>query len=136
MHRESVQRSGASRPLVVGDRLDTDIEGASRVGCDSLLVLTGVTTPAQLLAAPPEHRPTYLSAGLDGLLSAHRAPERGDAGWTCGGWRAAADLRLSGEGEDLDALRALCAAAWSDAAGPVKPDGAAATATLARLDLT
>ncbi|MEE1727544.1 HAD hydrolase-like protein, partial [Streptomyces sp. BE282] len=28
MHRETVLRTGAKRPLVVGDRLDTDIEGA------------------------------------------------------------------------------------------------------------
>ena len=41
MHRESVERSGARRPIVVGDRLDTDIEGARAVGCASLLVLTG-----------------------------------------------------------------------------------------------
>jgi hypothetical protein len=40
LHRESVQRSGATHPIVVGDRLDTDIEGASRAGCDSMLVLT------------------------------------------------------------------------------------------------
>lgn len=135
MHRESVLRSGAARPLVVGDRLDTDIEGASRVGCDSLLVLTGVTTPAQLLAAVPEHRPTYVSAGLDGLLSPHAAPVAVEGGWTCGGWTAGPDLLLSGSGADLDALRALCAASWASGPGPVKPDGPAATATLARLAL-
>ncbi|GAA3497055.1 hypothetical protein GCM10019016_041560 [Streptomyces prasinosporus] len=27
MHRETILRTGAERPLVVGDRLDTDIEG-------------------------------------------------------------------------------------------------------------
>jgi len=30
MHREMMQRTGAQRPLIVGDRLDTDIEGATR----------------------------------------------------------------------------------------------------------
>jgi glycerol-1-phosphatase len=112
MHRESVERSGARRPLVVGDRLDTDIEGAHRVGCDSLLVLTGVTTPADLLAAPPEHRPTYLARSVDGLLVPHPAPARTDAGWTCGGWTVRAG-RVEGSGAELDALRAACAAAWA-----------------------
>ncbi|MGI8867965.1 MAG: HAD-IIA family hydrolase, partial [Mycobacteriales bacterium] len=40
MHREAMARAGAGRALVVGDRLDTDILGANRVGCDSLLVRT------------------------------------------------------------------------------------------------
>ena len=77
MHRESVQRSGAHDPLVVGDRLDTDIEGAGRVGCDSLLVLTGVATPEEVLAAPPQRRPTYVTAGLDGLLVPYEEPVAG-----------------------------------------------------------
>jgi HAD superfamily hydrolase (TIGR01450 family) len=68
LHDEAVRRSGAVRPLVVGDRLDTDIEGANRVGCDSLLVLTGVTDAAALLAAPPERRPTYVARDLGALL--------------------------------------------------------------------
>lgn len=135
MHRESVERSGARRPLVVGDRLDTDIEGASRVGCDSLLVLTGVTTAADLLAAPPEQRPTYVSRGLEGLLRPHPAPEAAGGAWTCGGWTVSAGLRLTGAGDDLDALRALCAAAWAGGGGTVAADGAAALGTAGRLGL-
>ena len=42
----------AARPLVVGDRLDTDIEGGVRGGADSLLVLTGVSRPADAVAGP------------------------------------------------------------------------------------
>ena len=57
MHEECVRRTGARTPLVVGDRLDTDIEGARRAGAASLLVLTGVTDPGTLLGggsdAPP-----------------------------------------------------------------------------------
>ena len=45
------------RCLVVGDRLDTDIEGADRAGMDSLLVLTGVSTPADLLRRRPHAAP-------------------------------------------------------------------------------
>src|SRR5882724_3016584 len=59
LHAESVQRVGATRPLVVGDRLDTDIEGAVRGGADSLLVLTGVSRPADAIRAEPRRRPTY-----------------------------------------------------------------------------
>ena len=51
---EAVARTAATRPLVVGDRLDTDIEGAVNAGLDSLLVLTGVTTALDAVLAPPQ----------------------------------------------------------------------------------
>ncbi|HSV65809.1 MAG TPA: HAD-IIA family hydrolase [Mycobacteriales bacterium] len=126
LHRESVERTGARHPLIVGDRLDTDIEGASRAGVDSLLVLTGVTTPAMLLAAPRHHRPTYLAANLEGLLHPHPALEiRPDGVW-CGDFGATRQdgvLRLRGAGTDrLEALRALCGAAWVEP-GPALPGG-------------
>ncbi|GHC74764.1 HAD-IIA family hydrolase [Streptomyces cinnamoneus] len=119
MHRETILRTGAQRPLVVGDRLDTDIEGAHVGGVDSLLVLTGVTTAAELLAARPEHRPTYVAEDLRALLEPHPAVEgAAGEGFRCGGWSASADgdaLALDGGGERIDALRALCAAAWTAA---------------------
>ncbi|MFE2916654.1 HAD-IIA family hydrolase [Kitasatospora indigofera] len=137
MHRETVLRTGAKRPLVVGDRLDTDIEGAHNGGVDSLLVFTGVTTPAQLLTAPVEHRPTYLAEDLRGLLLAQSAVEPADGGgFACGGWTATVTegvLRLDGVGEDrYDGLRALCAAAWTalDAGAAGAPDGRKALADL------
>ena len=82
----AVKASTGRRPLVVGDRLDTDIAGATRAGLPSLLVLTGVSHPSDLLAAPPEQRPTYLGRDLTALFSDH---------------------------DDLDALRALAKRAWS-----------------------
>ncbi|MFI5774153.1 HAD hydrolase-like protein [Streptomyces sp. NPDC051658] len=116
MHRETVLRTGAERPLVVGDRLDTDIEGAFNGGVDSLLVLTGVTDAAQLVAAVPKHRPTYVDADLRGLLTGQpEVAESGD-GFVCGGWAASVrggELALEGDGDVLDGLRALCGAAWS-----------------------
>lgn len=52
----------ASEAVVVGDSLGTDIQAANRVGARSILMLTGVTTRAQLAAAPAERRPTYVAA--------------------------------------------------------------------------
>ncbi len=123
MHRETILRTGAQRPLVVGDRLDTDIEGAHAGGVDSLLVLTGVTDGAQLLAARPAHRPGYVSADLRGLLAAQPAVTGGpESGFVCGGRRARAsggelvlDGDENGDGDPVDGLRALCGAAWTAA---------------------
>ncbi|MEV5202409.1 HAD hydrolase-like protein [Streptomyces sp. NPDC053720] len=116
MHRETVLRTGAERPLVVGDRLDTDIEGAFNGGVDSLLVLTGVTDAAQLVAALPEHRPTYIDADLRGLLTGQPEVTESGEGFGCGGWTASArgdELVLAGDGDVIDGLRALCGAAWT-----------------------
>ncbi|MFJ8601147.1 HAD hydrolase-like protein [Streptomyces shenzhenensis] len=135
MHRETILRTGAVRPLVVGDRLDTDIEGAFNGGVDSLLVLTGVTDGAQLLAAPPRHRPTYVDADLRGLLTGQPEVAQDGAGFRCAGWTAMATdgrLELTGDGAVLDGLRALCAAAWTAAGeGSCELDGGKALARLA-----
>lgn len=64
---DALVRVGTRSALVVGDRLDTDIEGANRVGLDSLLVLTGVSTFDELRAAPADLIPTYISQSLDAL---------------------------------------------------------------------
>lgn len=135
MHRESVLRTGAKRPLVVGDRLDTDIEGAYLGGVDSLLVLTGVTRPDQLVAAAPGHRPNYVAADLRALTAEQPEVRRVEGAHRCGGWTAAVRggrLTLSGDGTAVDGLRALCAAAWT-AAGDEPADGLEAAEALAGL---
>jgi glycerol 3-phosphatase-2 len=63
---DEAQRSADARnPLVIGDRLDTDIAGAVAAGLDSLLVLTGVSTAQDLLDAPEDMRPTFLARDLE-----------------------------------------------------------------------
>jgi glycerol-1-phosphatase len=134
LQKESVLRTGATHPLVVGDRLDTDIEGANRVGLDSLLVLTGVTGPAEAILASPEERPTYLAEDLAGLLEPHPEVTSHDGTHRCGGWTASLDgdrLELTGGGDRIDGLRALCAAAWASDAG----DGVTAEAARAAVKL-
>jgi len=112
LFERAARRTGATRPLVVGDRLDTDIEGAVRAGMDSLLVLTGVSTPKDVLTAPAGRRPTHLAAGLAGLF----APDRSSEGWRV--QRHEAGVELDGAGSPVAALRALCAVAWSDPEPP------------------
>ncbi len=115
LHAEAVRRTGARLPLVVGDRLDTDIEGAVRAGADSMLVLTGVSQPADVVLAPPQRRPVYLAANLNGLLEPHPEVTAAGGAFSCGGWtvRPTGELEVSGAGRPIDGLRALCAAAWS-----------------------
>ena len=106
LHDEAVRRSGAARPLVVGDRLDTDIAGARRVGADSLLVLTGVATIDDVCSASPEERPAYLAADLRGLLVPHPHVEVQDGGVVC--------RRQAGDVDDgLDEVRVRVVRAWA-----------------------
>lgn len=91
----AVRRAGARRPLVVGDRLDTDIAGANAAGLPSLLVLTGVSSRDDLVAAAPAARPTYVGHDLAALSGPATAIN------------AEADA-----GDGLDDLRRECRRAW------------------------
>lgn len=125
LHQESVQRTGARCPLVVGDRLDTDVLGAVRAGADSLLVLTGVVDVAALLQAPAGRRPTFVSPDLRGLLLSHRTVTVSGDEARCGQTAArfaggVLQAQLDAAPDDavgavgaVDGLRAACALAWS-----------------------
>jgi glycerol 3-phosphatase-2 len=111
LFRETMRRVGGERPLVVGDRLDTDIEGAVLCGFDSLLVMTGVTGLPELVSIPAGLRPTYVAADLAGLATAHGVPDGG----TLGGWTASVEdgaLRVSGQGSVDDWWRTVAVVAW------------------------
>lgn len=123
LHIESVERVGAKRPLVVGDRLDTDVLGAVAGGADSLLVLTGVADVRELLGAPRGSRPTYVAPDLRGLLEPQPDVALADGVATCGAATARWDdglLTVTGSG--IPALRAACALTWgqADAGGELR----------------
>ena len=60
---DALARGDFHTPLVVGDRLDTDIAGANAAGLPSLLVLSGVSTAADTVRAALGQRPDYLARG-------------------------------------------------------------------------
>jgi glycerol 3-phosphatase-2 len=115
---EAKRRFGAERPLVVGDRLDTDILGANRAGMVSAVVLTGIDRAKQLLAADAASRPDFILGDLRGLHEPYPVVETVRGGVVRVG---AARVRVDGnrvvivsEGDGgLDLLRAACAAIWS-----------------------
>ena len=59
-------RVGGGTPLVIGDRVSTDIEGARRLRWDSMLVLTGISTRDDLETAGIAA--TYVAEDLSALL--------------------------------------------------------------------
>ncbi len=65
-------RTGATQPIFVGDRLDTDVLGANNAAIDSLMVLSGSHGKAELLEADAAHRPTFIGPDVSALLAAPR----------------------------------------------------------------
>lgn len=125
---DTVARLGASRPIFVGDRLDTDISGAVAAGLDSLLVLSGSHGAPDLLIAGPDARPTHLGRDLRALLDPPRIVTEAGGTFVCG----AASARVVGgrvvlDGAApawIDALWAAAHAVWraADEGQPVDPE--------------
>ena len=112
---ETVRRVGGERPLMVGDRLDTDIEGAHAIGCASLLVLTGVTWLADLVAAAPD-------AAADVHLARPGGAVRGAPG-------ARGDRRRRGRARRLARQRSPTAGSTVDRRAAATPTGGASAAS-------
>jgi hypothetical protein len=133
MYDMAVARVGARETLVVGDRLDTDLAGARAGGYIGLHVLTGVSSARDDILAAPGERPHLIGADLRSLLVAHPEPLHGaDGWWTVRGASARVlDGRLElGRGattsveDEVDVVRAACAAAWAAADAGVELDAA------------
>lgn len=133
---ETVRRLAAKHPIFIGDRIDTDIDGAAAVSMDSLFVFTGAHGTRDVVAAA--NRPTHLGWDLRALLepTAEITVEAGGA--VCGaarvrpsgaGWEVVAPPTRAGQ---LDAFRALLALVPAGA-DPVEPGLASALTQLDQL---
>lgn len=112
--RAAAELVGAQQPLVVGDRLDTDIQGAVAAGMPSLMVLTGVHGTADLLVADERCRATHLAHDLSALAEPPEA-SRIDHAVALGSRVVEGALHLNGVPHDLDGIdlaRSVIREAW------------------------
>lgn len=112
---DAVGRGDFRAPLVVGDRLDTDIEGARAAGLPSLMVLTGVNSARDVVYAEPDRRPTYIGHDLRSLHWDAKLLAVGPQS----GWQVDVDggvVTVSGRDEQrsdgLSLVRAVASAVW------------------------
>ncbi len=115
---QAFSRFGTRNALMIGDRLDTDIQGANAAGIPSLHVLTGVDRPKQLISAGANMRPDYIVASLQELHEPYPHTETLSDGTAKVG---SAQVRMDGHivnivkhgDSPLNLLRAGCAAVWA-----------------------
>lgn len=112
----AARHSGIERPLVVGDRLDTDILGGNRAGMATALVLTGVDSVQTVLYARLGERPDYLIHSLSDLYKEYPTIASYGGAYSCGVAMAQVSgptVHINGHEDDLDSWRAACAAWWA-----------------------
>lgn len=126
LFHSAAKRLGAERPLVVGDRLDTDILGGNNAGFATVAVLTGVDTRQTILAARAAERPDYIISSLADLHRVYPEITHDDGTYACGEATARVAngaVGIIGSQDNLDSWRAACAAWWA-----ATPDAAASQA--------
>jgi HAD superfamily hydrolase (TIGR01450 family) len=124
--RDALRRGSFHSPLVVGDRLDTDIAGAHAVGLPSLMVLSGVSTAAEAVHAVPGQRPTYIGADLRSLRTdADELRVEEQSNWRAGMVDGAVVIHSDGDaapGDELSIVRAVAHAVWQRAGDGQRAD--------------
>lgn len=114
--RDALARGRFDHPLVVGDRLDTDIAGAIAAGLPSLLVLTGVSTVAEMVYADAAQRPNYLAADLRSLYARSSTLRIGPhPAWRVEVGPGTATVHWTGRDtqDPLTVVRAVASAVWN-----------------------
>ncbi len=127
---DALSRGNFHAPLVVGDRLDTDIAGAAAAALPSLMVLSGVNSARDTVFAPPGLRPTYLGHDLRTLhTETAAAAVVAQPAWhtDVDGERIVVGTGCADEGDGLSVVRAVAAAVWDS--GRPAPQLAAADDT-------
>ncbi len=113
---DALSRGQFGAPLVVGDRLDTDIAGANAAGLPSLMVLTGVSTAREAVHAVPAERPTFIAETLAGLHApADELSVRARPAWRISHDDGVVTVHAAGRDDSADGLgivRATARAVW------------------------
>jgi ribonucleotide monophosphatase NagD (HAD superfamily) len=113
---DALSRGDFHAPLVIGDRLDTDIAGANAARLPSLMVLTGVSTAREAVHAPIGLRPTYIGIDLRALdRTADELTVGPQPAWHVEVDRAAVIVTFTGitvDGDGLSVVRAAAGTAW------------------------
>lgn len=138
MFHRGAARLGSERPIVIGDRLNTDIAGGNAAGYDTLMTVTGISGHREALAAIPAERPSLIGADMRALVSpaafAEPVPQAGftavrdaeDPSIIVIGGGDASDARLSDPAQAaVAALLTAASVTWFDA------DGSPSTAPIA-----
>lgn len=120
MFVQAAKLVGAKRPLVVGDRLNTDIAGGNAAAMNTFHVLTGVSHEMELIEASKEYRPNFIGDSLSDMTrSAHELAPGAQGGFTA---RVDGLDVLVGNGDSnatsVQALRTVLEVVWSMAKAP------------------
>ena len=137
--RDALARGTFATPLVVGDRLNTDIAGAHAAELPSLMVLTGVNSARDAVYAVPEQRATFIGGDLRSLHQDAKELAVGpQSAWridTANGTVTVSSAE-DDEGDGLSIVRAVAHAVWSTQATVVRADDTTAHAALEQWSLT
>lgn len=113
----ALKQLGITNPLVIGDRLDTDIKGAIGAGLSSACVMTGIAGKKELLGARSDERPTYIISDLRALFEYYPSAQLGKDTCLVGSSEVAIVgdklLLTAGNPAELDTIRAATNLVWS-----------------------